>query len=51
MCKDSLFTAAVPDSAVADQVRSYFILLMAEACFSWLVWAVSDGRLLSADSK
>jgi hypothetical protein len=49
-CKDSLFTAEVSESAAADQVGRYLIVLRAEACCSWLVWAVSDLRPLPADS-
>jgi hypothetical protein len=50
VCKDSLFTAAVPESAAADQVGGYLIVLRVEACCSWLVWAAFDVRPLPADS-
>ena len=40
--KDSLFTAAVPGSAAADQVGRYLIVLWAEARCSWLALAESE---------
>jgi hypothetical protein len=49
VCKNSLFTAEVSESAAADQVGRYLIVLRAEACFSWLVGAVYDLRPLPAD--